>query len=72
MINGRRTKNNSGIVHKNAIDNVNRDLDDQNFDGEGKSGRKHLTGCGQQSSAIPEALAEIDYFSLSHGVIERP
>ena len=44
MINGRRTKNNRGIVHKNAVDNVNRDLDNQNFDGEGESGRKHLTG----------------------------
>jgi hypothetical protein len=27
MINGRRTKNNRGIVHKNAIDNVNGDLE---------------------------------------------
>src|SRR5215469_15150719 len=44
MINGRRPKNNGGIVHKNAVDNVNRNLDNQNFDGVGKSGRKHLTG----------------------------
>ena len=44
MINGRRTKNNRGIVHKNAVDNVDRDLDNQNFDGVGESGRKHLTG----------------------------
>ena len=44
MINGRRPKNNGGIVHKNAVDNVNRNLDNQNFDGVGESGRKHLTG----------------------------
>src|SRR5262249_11727177 len=44
MIDGRRTKSNRGIVHKNAANNVNRDLDNQNFDGVGESGRKHLTG----------------------------
>ena len=33
MIDGRRTKNNRGIVHKNGVDNVNRDLDNQNFEG---------------------------------------
>src|SRR5215471_18144162 len=66
MIDGRRTKNNRGIVHKNGVDNVNRDLDNQNFEG-------NCANCGLSPTPFycAKTVSELDLLEPPGLLFER-